>query len=77
MAHSCCCCWALWNIVGNAVAASIGRFPIHGASSGSWWCGRMRGRVGAPTSRSSGGWMRVQMRVGVWMRDWLEMVFDV
>jgi len=21
--------------------------------------------------------MRVQMRVGVWMRDWLEMVFDV
>ena len=37
----------------------------------------MRARVGAPTSRSSGGWMRVQMRVGVWMRDWLEMVFDV
>jgi len=21
--------------------------------------------------------MRVQMRVGVWTRDWLEMVFDV
>jgi len=21
--------------------------------------------------------MRVQMRVGVWMRDWLEMVFNV
>ena len=21
--------------------------------------------------------MRVQMRVGVWMRDWLEMIFDV
>jgi len=47
-------CWARWEVVGSAVAASIGRFLSRGVSCGSWWRSWMRARVGAPTSRS--GW---------------------